>query len=113
MNSPKDYLTDRVKEFDLFWGLAPKGSLKYKKGQEIKAFLTETIQQSMEVGISQERERLLKEVEEKVQTIIAKLIQTHDCANDTACKFEDRLVKAQTKIGKALSDIGGKGVIHK
>lgn len=57
---------------------------------------------------------LTSEVErtgDKVEQVIAELIQTHDCANDTACKFEDRLVKAQAKIGrifrqrKALSEL--------
>ena len=30
-----------LKDFRLFWGLAPKGSLKYKKGKDLEKFIAE------------------------------------------------------------------------
>lgn len=56
-NSPKDYLTDRLKEFDKkFHDNEVDGFVDNTK-EEIKAFLTETITQSMEVGREKEYTR--------------------------------------------------------
>lgn len=46
------------KEFDLFWGIAPVGSLKHKKGVETKSFISSTIQ----TAVKEERERIKNEV---------------------------------------------------
>ena len=37
---------------------------------------------------------------ERVGTILSDLTQKHDCDNDTACKFEDRLFTALDEIDK-------------
>lgn len=63
MTSPKDYLTDRLKEFDKRFTLEGNSRGYFvtflneqrcywnrEMVNDIKAFLTETIQQSMEVG---------------------------------------------------------------
>lgn len=36
---PTPYIERVIKDFRLSWGIAPRGSMKYKKGREIESFL--------------------------------------------------------------------------
>lgn len=61
MNSPKDYFTDRLKKFDKKFPII-NGANTIGTGQMrdyIKAFLTETIEQSMNELIRKTEERLV------------------------------------------------------
>ena len=41
----KTFIEKTNLEFDLFWGISPKGSLKYKKREHVKAFWNNKIRE--------------------------------------------------------------------
>ena len=50
------------KEFDLIWGEAPEGSLKYKKGMAVWYFIEKALAQAKEAG----REETILEIKKKL-----------------------------------------------
>lgn len=54
--NPPPKLQKVLKRFDLFWGIAPKGSLKYKRGQEVKQFLTQEIRKALKDSVGKDRD---------------------------------------------------------
>lgn len=60
-------------EFDLLWGIAPKGTLKYEKGQSIKQFIRsheeevrEEAEANSEARLAVKELRIKKQVEERL-----------------------------------------------
>jgi hypothetical protein len=83
LNAPCKFCEEAIKEYeeDILNGTIAK---LLPKTKEIKK------------ALARERSRIVK----KAHHIVFDLTQSHDCDNDTACKFEDRAFKALEKIGK-------------
>ena len=62
MQTINQVIEEKRRAFELLWGLAPEGSLKYKKGQEIQSFIFTDYTTS-----------LLKAVEEMCEGMIQKI----------------------------------------
>lgn len=48
-------LNNKENEFELLWGLAPKGTLKDRKGKDIKSFLRTAQIEAFEAGINYQK----------------------------------------------------------
>lgn len=51
------------KEFDLFWGIAPEGSLKWHKGEDVKDFIRSLF--TNETVLKGERRRIIHQIREE------------------------------------------------
>ena len=64
-----DFIQNKVKEFWLLWGIAPKGSLKYKKGKEIEGFLVKSL--TLLKSLSSQNDTVTsKQIEDQLEEII-------------------------------------------
>lgn len=64
------------KDWDLLWGLAPIGSLKYKRGQEIKKWLLKQLAEAEKKGYEKAKKDI-KEVGSKTITICKAYMEDH------------------------------------
>lgn len=96
MNSPKDYLTDRVAEFNKRFtdkwnnGVAvvypiKEGVSEIIPAEVMIAFLTETITQSMEVGRNEREKEIIKKIEKYFEGLI--IIPNPQLTKDSLIKF--------------------------
>ena len=62
MTNLKDLKAKKIdweKRFDLLWGIAPEGSLKFERGEEIKRFIEAEIKSSYQAG----REEVISKID--------------------------------------------------
>lgn len=90
-------------QFAPFWGLAPEGSLKYKKGQEVKAFIADQRQQAKQEGYT---EGFSKGHHEGYLSGTHRLGDSYQRGRREVYEQMIELYKPILEVGKYLADMG-------